>query len=52
VVNDLGVNGTAGSVAESGQGLRYHVTGKLYNYALGMVLGVLALALFWWLAMS
>ena len=25
-------------------------TGKVYNYALGMVLGFLALAVAWWLA--
>jgi NADH-quinone oxidoreductase subunit L len=50
VVNDLGVNGTGESVAGSGRGLRYHATGKLYNYALGMTLGVLALARLWWLA--
>ena len=52
VVNDLGVNGVARSVTESGRGLRYHVTGKLYNYALGMVGGVLGLTLLWLLAMS
>ena len=50
VVNDVGVNRTAQSVAESGQRLRYHITGKLYNYALVMTGGVLVLALLWWLA--
>ena len=50
VVNDVGVNRTAQSIAESGQRLRYHVTGKLYNYALVMTGGVLLLALLWWLA--
>ena len=50
VVNDVGVNRTAQSVAESGQRLRYHITGKLYNYALVMTGGVLVLALLLWLA--
>ena len=50
VVNDVGVNRTAQSIADSGQRLRYHVTGKLYNYALVMTGGVLLLALLWWLA--
>ena len=50
VVNDVGVNRTAQSIAESGQRLRYHITGKLYNYALVMTGGVLLLALLWWLA--
>jgi NADH-quinone oxidoreductase subunit L len=51
VVNDLGVNGTGESVAQSGRRLRYLETGKVYNYAMGMSLGVLALTLVWWLAM-
>ncbi|MBI2936350.1 MAG: NADH-quinone oxidoreductase subunit L [Chloroflexi bacterium] len=49
VVNDAGVNGVAESVVQSGLRLRLHVTGKLYNYALGMVVGVLVVALVWWL---
>jgi NADH-quinone oxidoreductase subunit L len=51
VINDLAVNGVGKSVTESGRGLRYHVTGKLYNYAMGMVGGVLGLTLLWLLAM-
>ena len=51
VINDLGVNGMADSVVRSGQRLRYHETGRLYNYALGMVIGAVVLILFWWLAM-
>ncbi|MBI2165119.1 MAG: NADH-quinone oxidoreductase subunit L [Chloroflexi bacterium] len=50
VVNDVGVNGTARSVVMSGYKLRLHVTGKLYNYALVMVLGVILVALLWWVA--
>jgi NADH-quinone oxidoreductase subunit L len=51
VINDIGVNGTGESVVQSGRTLRAHVTGKVYNYAMGMSLGVLGLALLWWLAM-
>ncbi|MBI4234556.1 MAG: NADH-quinone oxidoreductase subunit L [Chloroflexi bacterium] len=49
VINDRGVNGTGMSVLLSGLRLRYHVTGKLYNYALAIVLGVIGMALVWWL---
>ena len=49
VVNDTGVNGTGETVVRSGRRLRTHVTGKLYNYALGMALGVVAGALILWL---
>ena len=49
VVNDGGVNGTANTVRNSGFRIRYLETGLLYNYALGMVLGVMAVGLFWWL---
>ena len=50
VVNDGGVNGTSLSVMLSAFRLRYLQTGRFYNYALGMVLGVVAGALIWWLA--
>jgi NADH-quinone oxidoreductase subunit L len=51
VMNDTGVNGTGRSVFLSGWMLRYLETGKVYNYALGMVVGVVAVALIWWLAL-
>ena len=51
VVNDVGVNGTGRSVFLSGWRLRYLETGKVYNYALGMVIGVVAVALIWWVAL-
>jgi NADH-quinone oxidoreductase subunit L len=51
VVNDTGVNGTGRSVFLSGWRLRYLETGKVYNYAMGMVLGVVVVALVWWLAL-
>ena len=50
VVNDTGVNGTGRSVFLSGLRLRYIETGKVYNYALGMAIGVVVIALIWWLA--
>ena len=51
VINDMGVNGTGRSVFRSGWLLRYMETGKLYNYALGMVVGTVAVALIWWVAL-
>ena len=51
VVNDAGVNATGRSVLLSGWKLRYLETGKVYNYALGMAVGVVAVALIWWLAL-
>ena len=51
VINDTGVNGTGRSVFLSGLRLRYIETGKVYNYALGMVLGVVVVALVWWVAL-
>ena len=50
VINDTGVNGTGRSVLLSGWRLRYLETGKVYNYALGMAVGVVAVGLIWWLA--
>ena len=50
VLNDTGVNGTGRSILLSGWRLRYLETGKVYNYALGMAVGVVAVGLIWWLA--
>ena len=50
LVNDIGVNGPGIVTEQSGKLLRLAQTGKVYNYALGMVLGFLALAAAWWLA--
>ena len=49
IVNDTGVDGPAKSVRWSGGIIRYHITGRMYNYALGMVIGGIFVALFWWL---
>jgi NADH-quinone oxidoreductase subunit L len=48
VINDKGINGTADSVKMSGNKIRYMETGMVYNYALAMVLGIVAIAVFWW----
>jgi NADH-quinone oxidoreductase subunit L len=45
VVNDVGVNGSGSIPVVAGAVLRLHQTGKLYNYGLAMVLGVLAIVL-------
>jgi NADH-quinone oxidoreductase subunit L len=45
VVNDTGVNGSAEVTSYTGSVLKYLQTGKLPNYALGIAVGVLALAL-------
>jgi len=49
VINDGGVNGPAEAVRTVGWTLRYHMTGRVYNYALGMTIGVVFVTLFWWL---
>ena len=49
VVNDVGVNGPANLVRHLGVALRLHVTGHVYSYALAMALGLIALAIFWWI---
>ena len=48
VINDLGVNGPANSVHRLGVAMRLHVTGHVYSYAMGMVLGTIALSIVWW----
>ena len=48
VVNDGGVNGTADTVRRAGSRLRYHVSGRMYNYGMGMALGVAAVAVLLW----
>jgi len=49
VVNDVAVNGPANTVMRLGITLRLHVTGHVYSYMLAMVLGTVALSIFWWL---
>jgi NADH-quinone oxidoreductase subunit L len=44
VVNDTGVDGTAAIPRVTGFVLKFHQTGKLPNYALGIAIGVLVLA--------
>jgi NADH-quinone oxidoreductase subunit L len=45
-INDTIVNGTGKSVFLSGWKLRYLETGKVYNYALGMSIGLISITLF------
>ena len=44
VVNDIGVNGTGLVAVVIGDRLKYTETGKLYNYGMGMVIGVVVIA--------
>lgn len=48
VINDKGVNGTAESVKMSANRIRYVETGMVYNYAFAMILGIVTIAIFWW----
>ena len=48
-INDTGVDGAGTSVVLTGFRLRYLETGKLYNYALGMLIGIFVGILVWWL---
>ena len=51
IVNDTGVDGPSVSVMLSAVRLRLIQTGRLYNYGMAMVLGVVGLALVWWVAL-
>ncbi len=48
VVNDLGVDGMALSVRIAAFRLRLMQTGRLHNYGMAMAVGLVALALVWW----
>ena len=52
VVNDTGVDGPAVSVRLSARRLRYIQSGRMYSYGLGMAIGVVFLALVWWLGVA
>ena len=52
VVNDTAVDGSAETVRSSGIQLKYIQTGRIYNYGLAMALGVVALAVIWWVALG
>ncbi|MFP6679663.1 MAG: NADH-quinone oxidoreductase subunit L [Dehalococcoidia bacterium] len=47
-VNDIGVDGPGKLTRFSGGILRHVQTGRLYNYALGMVIGAITLGVLWW----
>ena len=52
VVNDTAVDGSAWTVMLSAARMRLVQTGRMYNYGLAMALGVLGLALIWWVALD
>lgn len=51
VVNDTGVDGTAFSVRASADVIRYIQTGRMFTYAMAMVIGIVCLVSIWWLAL-
>ena len=51
VVNDTAVDGSAEAVRSSGIQIRYIQTGRIYNYGLAMAVGVVVLAVVWWVVM-
>jgi NADH-quinone oxidoreductase subunit L len=52
VVNDTGVDGSGKSVMLSAMRLRLVQTGRVYNYGMAMVLGIVGLALIWWIVLT
>ena len=48
LVNDIGINGPGHVARRLGETLRFHITGHVYTYAMGMTLGIIGLVLFWW----
>ena len=52
VVNDTAVDGSAETVRSSGIQMRYIQSGRVYNYGLAMALGVVVLAVIWWVALG
>jgi len=52
VINDVAVNVPANQIRASGSNLRYHITGRVYDYALGVVIGAVAIAVAWWIIAS
>ena len=49
VVNDIGVNGPGMAVKRLSMAMKFHITGHVYTYALGTTLGMIAMAIVWWL---
>jgi len=52
IVNDRIVDGSALATRLTGVGLKFMQTGKFYNYGMAMGLGVVALAVVWWLVLA
>ncbi|MDP6512080.1 MAG: hypothetical protein QF878_02645, partial [SAR202 cluster bacterium] len=49
VINDTGANGSAKSVLLSAKKVKLIQTGRFYNYGMLMAVGVIGLALVWWI---
>ena len=49
ILNDTGVDGPALLILRTALKIRYFQTGRLYNYALVMSVGVIGTLLAWWL---
>ena len=49
IVNDIGVNGPGWIVKKVGISMKIHITGHVYSYALGTMLGTIVLGVMWWL---
>ena len=49
IVNDIGVNGPGWNVKKVGISMLMHITGLVYSYALGTMLGTIVLGVMWWL---
>ena len=52
VVNDTAVDGSALTVMLSALRMRCVQTGRMYNYGMAMVTGVIALVLIWWVVLT
>lgn len=52
LVNDIAVDGSGLSIKLTARLLRLLQTGRMYNYGMVMALGVVALALVWWLVLA
>ena len=52
VVNDVAVDGPADMVKLSSLRMRLVQTGRIYNYGMAMAVGVVVLAVIWWVVLA
>ena len=52
VVNDVGVDGPADMVKLSSLRMKFVQTGRIYNYGMAMAVGVVVLAVIWWVVLA